>query len=155
MIKIGQELYIKNLLSFRKSITQDEMKTEMKELESFLKKKEIKVIGHKISTTFSVNQAMTPTMDIEILIPIDKVFEETAKYKFKKEFKLINALKVNYKGNPQGMQQNILLMQQYIGEKNLVPISGLYTITIKEIKTSEEIDRFEADMYLSVSPNKL
>lgn len=151
MIKTGQELYLKNLLSFRKSMTQD----EMKELESFLKEKEIEVVGHKISTTFSVNQAMVPTMDIEILIPINKEFEETSKYKIKKEFKLTNALKVNYKGNPQGMQQNMLLMQQYIGEKKLIPISGLYTINIQEVKTAEEIDNYEADMYLAVSPNIL
>lgn len=155
MIKTGQELYLKNLLSFRKSMTQDEMKNEMKELESFFKEKEIEVVGHKISTTFSVSQAMVPTMDIEILIPINKEFEETSKYKIKKEFKLTNALKVNHKGNPQGMQQNILLIQKYIGEKNLIPISGLYTININEVKTVEEIDKYEADMYLAVNPNIL
>lgn len=154
-MEVGQELYIKNLLSFRKRMTQDEMKVEMKELESFLKEKQIKIIGHKISTTFSVSQAIVPTMDIEFLIPISKEFEETVKYKIKKEFKLTNALKVDYKGNPKGIQENILLMQKYIAENNLVPISGLYTITINEVQTADQLDKFEANIYLSISPNIL
>lgn len=38
MIEQGQEFKCKILLSFRKSITQNEMKTEMENLDRFMKK---------------------------------------------------------------------------------------------------------------------
>lgn len=153
MIQTGQELNYKNLLSFRKLMTQDEMKKEMKYLENFLKENELKIVGPKISTTFSVNQAIVPTMDIEILIPIDGSFTETEKYKLKDIFKLTNAIKVTHKGNPQGLQQNVLLIQKYIQEKKLTPIAGLYTVNINEVTIPDEFENYEAHLYLSISPN--
>lgn len=44
----------------------------MNSIESFIKDNNLTVVGPKISTTYSVTQSMTPTMDIEILIPVDK-----------------------------------------------------------------------------------
>lgn len=153
MIETAQELYLNNLLSFRKTLTQNEVQKEMNNIDSFIKEKGLTIVGPKISTTYSVTQAMIPTMDIEILIPVDKEFDETDMYKLKKEFKLTNCLKVKHCGNPQGIQQNILLMQQYIKEKALIPISSLYTVNINEIKTQDELDKYEADIYLSISSN--
>ena len=72
MIETGQEIYLTNLLSFRKQLTQTEVQKEMNSIESFIKDNNLTVVGPKISTTYSVTQSMTPTMDIEILIPVDK-----------------------------------------------------------------------------------
>lgn len=155
MIETNQQLYLTNLLSFRKQLTQDEVKKEMNNIESFIKENNLTVVGPKISTTYSVTQAMTPTMDVEILIPVDKEFNETNMYKLKKEFKLTNCLKVSHKGNPQNMQQGILLMQQYIKEKYIIPISSLYTVNVNEVTSQDELDKYEADIYLSINPNIL
>lgn len=153
MIETCQELHLNNLLSFRKTLTQPEVQKEMNDIDSFIKENGLTIVGPKISTTYSVTQAMVPTMDIELLIPVNKEFNETDMYKFKRTFKLTNCLKVKHRGNPQGMQQNILLIQQYIKEKSLMPISSLYTVNLNEIKTQDELDKYEADIYLSISPN--
>ncbi|WP_242849771.1 hypothetical protein [Clostridium sp. C8] len=88
MIEIGQELYLKNLLSFRKQLTQAEVQKEMNDIDNFIKKNNLTIVGPKISTTYSVTQAMMPTMDIEVLIPVDKEFTETNMYKLKKNLNL-------------------------------------------------------------------
>ena len=74
-------------------------------------------------------------------------------YKFKKEIKLVNCLKISHKGNPMIFQNSVMSMQKYIEENKLMPISTLYTVNIKEVKTQEEIDNYEADAYISISPN--
>lgn len=43
----------------------------MNDIDLFIKENGLAVVGPKISTTYSVTQAMVPTMDIEILIPVD------------------------------------------------------------------------------------
>ena len=42
----------------------------MNDIDNFIKENGLKVVGPKLSTTFSVTQAMVPSMDIEILIPL-------------------------------------------------------------------------------------
>ena len=85
MIEEHQEFHANNLLSFRASLTQAEMQKEMQNLEKFITDNNLTILGPKISTTYSVTQGMVPTMDLEILIPIDKQFQETEEYKFKSE----------------------------------------------------------------------
>ncbi|MBE6091527.1 MAG: transcriptional regulator [Clostridium beijerinckii] len=155
MIETNQELYLTNLLSFRKQLTQAEVQNEMNSIESFIKENNLTVVGPKISTTYSVTQSMTPTMDIEILIPVDKEFNGTDLYKLKKEFKLTHCLKVSHKGNPATFQNTIINLQNYIQDNKLMPISSLYTVNIKEAQTQEEIESFQADTYVSISPNIL
>ena len=150
MIEIGQELYLKNLLSFRKQLTQTEVQKEMNDIEAFIKENGLIIVGPKISTTYSVTQAMVPTMDIEILIPVDKEFTETDMYKLKKEFKLTNCLKVSHKGNPMTFQNTVMDLQKYIQDNKLIPISSLYTISIKETKTQEEMGENKLWILLSI-----
>ena len=155
MLETNQELYYNNLLSFRKNLIQNEVQEEINKIDIFLKDNDLKIIGPNISTTYSVNQAMIPTMDIEILIPIDKEFIETDMYKFKKEFKLTNCLKISHKENPMTFQSTIMNMQKHIQDNKLIPISTLYTVNIKEAKTPEEMENFQAEAYISISPNIL
>ena len=58
------------MLSFRKTLTQTEVQKEMNDIDSFIKENELTIVGPKISTTYSITQAIVPTMDIEILIPV-------------------------------------------------------------------------------------
>lgn len=85
MMKTNQELNLRNLLSFRKNLTQSELQKELMDIDSFIKENELTVIGPKISRTYSITQYMMPTMDSEILIPVDKAFNENHMYNFKKE----------------------------------------------------------------------
>lgn len=103
----------------------------MNNIESFIKENNLAVVGPKISTTYSVTQVINPTMDIEFLIPVDKEFNETDIYMLKKEFKLSNCLKVSHNGNPMNFQNTLINLQKYIQDNKLVPISSLYTVSIK------------------------
>ena len=155
MIETGQELYFSNLLSFRKQLTQAGVQNEINNVEDFIEENNLKVVGPKISTTYLVTQTMIPIMDIEILIPVDKEFTETNMYKLKKEFKLTNCLKASHKGNPMTFQNTIITLQKFIQDNKLIPISSLYTINIKEARTQEEMENFQAEAYISISPNIL
>lgn len=144
-----------NLLSFRKTITEKELKEEMDKIKTFLDKNNLEKVGPVISTTYAVNQAMIPTMDTEILIPINEEFTSNEKYTFKKEFKLVNAIKTSHIGNPANFQETIMEMQKYITENNLKPITSLYNVTINEAKSPSEVDDLHIDLYLGISPNIL
>lgn len=153
MIEESKILNFKNLLSFRSNLTQCELQNELKNIDKFLKENKLSITGPKISTTYSVKQSMDPVMDIEILIPIDNSFNETSKYKFKKELKLINTLKNDYIGNPQGFNNCVMEIQEYISQNSLIPISSLYTVTIHEIQNQNDIDNFHAELYIAINPN--
>ena len=114
----------------------------MNDIDNFIKENGLKVVAPKLSTTFSVTQAMVPSMDIEILIPLDNQFNDTDKYKCKNEFKLTNCLQISHKGNPMTFQNTIMNLQKYIEDNKLMPISSLYTVNIKEAKTKEEMENF-------------
>ena len=155
MIEEHKEFNINNLLSFRASLTQDEMQKEMQNLEKFINDNNITIVGSKINTTYSVTQGIVPTMDIEMLIPIDKEFQETEKYKFKPELKLINALKSVHKGNPQGFNDTVIEIQKYIQDNKLMSITSLYIVNVFEVKNQEDMDKFHAELYISINPNIL
>lgn len=155
MIQERNEFNINNLLSFRASLTQAEMETEMQNLEKFVNDNNLTIVGPKISTTYSVTQGIVPTMDIEILVPIDKYFQETESYKFKSELKLVNALKSVHKGNPQGFNDTVIEIQKYIQDNKLMSITSLYVVNVFEVKNSEDMDKFHAELYVSINPNIL
>ena len=153
MIEENQELRIKNLLSFRDTIAQSEMQSTITAIEKFITEKSLKAVGPKITTTYSISQAMTPTMDLEILIPINRSFESTEKYKFKPELKITNALKSVHKENPQEFNNSVMEIQKYIQDNKLMPITSLYTVTINEVKNSNDMDKFHAELFISINPN--
>lgn len=155
LIEEHVELYYKNLISFRKTITQNELQNEMEDLNSFINQNNLTIVGPKISTTYSINQTMNPTMDIEILIPIDKSFKDNEKFKFKPELKLVNAIKYVYKGNPKNLNNSIVQIQNYIEAKNLIPITSLYTINMFEAKNLQDMNKFSVELYLGINPNIL
>ena len=149
MIKTGEELHLRNLLSFRKKLTQDEMKFENTLLANFIKTEGLQVVGPRISTTHNRDNA-TGVIDFELLIPVDKAFNSTDKYKYIEDFKLSNCLKVCHIGNPAEFQKNILNLQMYIKQNNLTPISSIYTVSIKEARTTEEMNNFETESYIRI-----
>ena len=155
MIETGQSLHVKNLLSFRKVMSQDQMEEENKKLFDFIEDQKLKIVGPKISTTHFINQSGQGSIDMEILIPVDKTFEEREDYKLKKELKLVNCLSVAHIGNPADFQKKVLELQKYIKDNKLTPISNLYTLSLRdpEAKTGEA--KFQAICYISINPNIL
>lgn len=150
MIKENQELHYKNLLSFRGKFTEKDMQKKIKKLDKFINDNNLTITGPKISTTYSLTQS---TVDLEILIPVDKEFKETDQFKFKPELKLINALKSTHKGNPQGFNNTVIEMEKYIQDKKLMPITSLYSVNVTEVTCVEDIDKFHTDIFIAINPN--
>ena len=155
MILEKQELKFNNLISLRKTMTQQDMPSEMEKIQQYLKDAGANKIGPIITTTFSVVQAIVPTMDMEILIPIDKKTEESEVFKFKKEFILTNAIKAIHKGNPMMLQNTFNEINSYMQLNNLQPISSAYNVTIHDAKDMSEIDSVEIHVYVGINPNNL
>lgn len=155
MILEKQELKFTNLISLRKNMTQQDMPLEIVKLKQYLKASGATQIGPTINSTFSVIQAVIPTMDIEILIPIDKVIEQSEEFNFKKEFVLTNAIKVIHKGNPMMIQNTFNEINVYIQQNNLQPITSAYNVAIQDAKDMSEINNVEIHIYVGITPNKL
>ncbi|MEG0686728.1 MAG: hypothetical protein RR425_05525 [Erysipelotrichales bacterium] len=155
MIEENTFFEVDNLLSIRMNATNEELQKQLLDAYSFIKDNNLLIVGPKITTTYSIKQAMIPTMDIEILIPINTEFIDTNKYKFKSKLKLINTIKCSHKGNPQKFNDTVMNIQEYIIKNKLTPITSLYTVNINEPTSSDNMDKFHTDLYISINPNIL
>ena len=61
--------------------------------------------------------------------------------------------KTYYKGNPHGFNDSVMSLQKYIREEKFLSISTLYTVTVQKVKILDEAEIFQADLYISISPN--
>lgn len=151
-----QTLEMRNVLSYRGKMTQQELRAKSLEIEKLLTQTGAKKAGSVATSTFSVEQgANGPVMDIEILLPLDKQISIPDGYSWKPHFLLTNALKLQHVGNPSTIQRTINELNAYIMEHQLIPISTGYNVTVKEAKTPLEIDSMEVDIYVGISPNLL
>ena len=152
----NQTLEMRNILSYRAKMTQQELQAKSIELEKVLVDSGAKKAAATVTSTFSVEQGTNgPVMDIEILLPLDREISPPAGYTWKPRFLLTNALMIQHIGNPSTMQNTINKLNAYIMEHQLVPITTGYNVTVKEAKTPLELDSMEVDIYVGISPNLL
>lgn len=147
-IKENQELNVANLLSYKGKIKQAELENIGKEMESYIHSTGAKPVDHPITATYTVEGDV---IDIELLIPIDKSIDSTDKFIFKRQIKIVNAIVAEYKGNPIGLQDACNLLNQYIMEHRLQPITVGYNVTKKADILSPQ--NTEIDIYVGISPN--
>lgn len=83
----------------------------------------------------------------EFLIPVDKEFKSNEHYSFKKRIKLVNAARMRHYGSFVKIENSLTELNEYIAEKNLVPI------TIPYIVEKENIDNVY-DIYIGISENE-
>lgn len=156
MVALNQTYEMKNVISYRSKITQAELSKVIKRLERILRDNGLKKSGHITTTTFSVeNVDDIQLMDVEILCPVDKACKLPKDFTFKPEFRLFNAAKITYRGNPMNMHISANKLIEYINEKKLVPITPIYNVTINEPKTPQDIDNLVVDMYVDIANNNL
>ena len=155
-IKENMTLQMKNVLSYRGKMSQQDMMKKSQEIEQVMKEMGVVKAGPSATTTFSVEQGSSgPIMDIEILIPIDKEIKAPVEYTFKPEIRLVNALMITHIGNPAGLENTLNELNAYIQKHKLPPITTGYNVTTKEPKAREELDTMEIDIYVGISPNIL
>lgn len=154
-ISEGNILELRNLISYRNKITQQQMAAIMNEMNEIISSNGAVKTGNPISTTFSVeNNLSQPMMDIEILIPLNKTIPVPSGYSFKPIFRLNNAVKVRHTGNPATLQQSADELMKYISEKKLMPITSGYNVNLNE-ESKDDIENFSMDIYVGVCDNIL
>lgn len=149
-IKENQELIVTNVLSYRGKVRQAELENIGKEMQIHIQNLGAQRVGNPITATYAVEG---DTIDIELLMPIDKSIESTDKFAFKSQIKIVNAVVVEYKGHPIRLQEACNQLNQYIMEHKLQPITVGYNVTKKTDMLSPE--NTEIDVYVGISPNIL
>ncbi len=152
MIEIlsGQMLEIDHLFSYRGKIKSAELEEIGKKMEEKVNLAGAKRIGMPITVTYGVEN---DTMEIEILLPINRKISSTDEFCYKEKIKIVNALVAKHKGSPMKLQNTCNELNQYIAENKLVPITAGYNVTKKT--NPIDIEDTEIDVYVGISPNIL
>ena len=155
LINEGQELRMKNVLSYRAKITQTEFNNAGLAINKFIEDGGFKKTGPTVSVTFSIEQqGADHIMDTEILIPLDKEFNPPDGCTKKPEFYLTNALAIKNIDSLVMVQKAYEVLSDYIARQNLQAITSAYNVTIQEPKTLTG-DGMIMDVYIGVSRNIL
>lgn len=149
-IKKGQELEVRNVLSFRGKIKQKELENIGKDMELKVNGMGGKRAGNPITVIHSVEKNI---LDFEILLPVDKILGNIGEYQFKERIKIVNAVVASYKGNPEGIEKAFNELNQYIMTNNLQPITAGYNVTLH--MDTLDIDNTKIDIYVGINPNIL
>ncbi|HCR72839.1 MAG TPA: AraC family transcriptional regulator [Ruminococcus sp.] len=152
-IQTNQLYEMKNVISYRAKMTQQEVNDVMNRMGTFIQEKGLNKSGCVTTTTFNIES--TGAMDIEILCPVDKVCDVPQGFIFKPEFRLSNAAKITHKGNPANMQESVNKLIGYLNKNKLTPVTSLYNVTVNEPITPMDIDNMVVDMYIGVTDNIL
>lgn len=147
-IKTNQELEVNKILSFRGKIRQTELDQINKDMETKIQESGAKLEGKPIIATFGIEGEY---IDVEVLMPVDQEIKATGKYRYKNKIKIINAVKVCYKGHPVGLQAACNEMNQYIVDNSLQPITVGYNVT-KNVDLTN-LENTEIDIYVGINPN--
>lgn len=97
-------LEMSKVLSHRNKSTQNQLAIESKEIEELLKNNGAKKREWGYPQLLPYTAGSEPMLDVEILIPIDKVIFVYVPYIIKSIFRLRNAIKIRHKGNPALLQ---------------------------------------------------
>lgn len=143
MVQGQQILEMRNVLSYRAKMTQQELQAKSQEIEKLLQNSGAQRSAPAVTTTYSVEQGAGGTvMDIEFLVPLDREITAPNGYVWKPHFLLTNALRIRHIGNPATLQNSINELNAYITERRLVPITTGYNVTVKEAKTPQAAQAF-------------
>jgi hypothetical protein len=155
-IEENQELILANLLSFRIKATQPELQTATARVGQFVET-QAKKNGPTVSVTWAIEQGKDgqPILDTEILIPLEGDFTPSEGCTRKPLLKIVNAVKVRHTGNPAMLQATLNFLSAHISQHKLAPITAAYIVTVKDVKTHEELNNAIMDVYIGISPNVL
>lgn len=162
-----QEYRMRNVLAYRAKLSQLQIKEKGQELDKYIKGTGAVSTGLPVTATYAIeNSSGGPKIDMELLIPLDRdISKEVSEgvkqntldkgVRFLPEFILTNAVKIKHKGNPSRIQESLNVLNEYIAEKKLVPITVGYNVTVKQPKSMAEIDEMEIDTYVGINPNRI
>lgn len=150
-ISEGQQLDVRNLISFRGKLKQEELPEVMLRMKSYADVQGANVMGGPISVTYGVEQTKDGVVaDAEIMMPLDKEVSGTEEFAWREQLFLANAIKLKYAGTPAMFQSACNEMNAYMKEKKHVPITAGYIVTKGVDQISGTVDM---EVYVGVNPN--
>ena len=149
-IQTGQQLNIRKLISFRKKVTAVELQGQVENLQFYTKSQGAKKIGGVISATYAVDGDI---MDVEVYIPVDKEVISTDEFSYKPQLFLHNCVTITHAGSPHSLNISMQALNEYIMQQKLTPMSVGFVEIRSELANPNDLENFEARVYISVVPN--
>lgn len=149
-IKEKQELNVTNLLSFRGKVSQAELEAISRDMHDTIARGGAKTVGSVVTATYDVEGE---TIDMEILVPIDRPVDSVGRYEYKERLLIVNAVMIEYKGHPEGLQDAMEQLNQYIIDNHMQPITVGYNVTKRNDSLVQE--SVELEVYVGINPNIL
>ena len=148
----NQNLDIKNLMSIRYKGPQEGAQAHLAKAAEFAREKGLKLRGVPISANYGAHPE-TKEVAMEVYYPIDREFtSDDADITFKPRLYLHNCVRVTHVGDPANLQETHTHLNQYLVDNKLVPISVGFSVSSMDGRPAD-INEFEMDIYISVSPN--
>lgn len=155
-IESGKELNLDNVLSLRKKMKQQDVSQALLDIGQFLDNNGVQKKGSIVTATFGLEQNESDTIvDIEILVPMNKYFELSSPYTFKKKFQLVNAVYARHKGNPDLLENTYSEIIAFISANHLQQITVGYNVTVNDLQPMQSLDEFIVDVYIGMNPSTL
>lgn len=131
-IESGKTVTFKNLISFRSIMTQQQIQEKLIELVLLLQQKGINKTGPMIYA----NHDTYPNglIDMEILIPIDRVIPSNGEFTIMEELIIENALYKRSLGYNDKLMEAYKLLDDHIYEKQIEVYSPTYQLSVNEDK---------------------
>jgi len=140
---------VANLVSIRVSGTQAQIAARMQEMAEYVKSCGAMPTGLPI-TAMHDNDAATQTADMEFLVPLDGKVATNGDFVFVPQLHINNCVKLEYKGHPQFLEQSMAELHRYMSDNNMTAASASYNVPKVRITRQEDLDKFEADVYIAV-----
>lgn len=138
MVVEHQTISAEQILSYCTDVNDDKIPQMLKSI-----KENISVLGFQICGNIIVAKHNDFT---EFIIPVDKEFESTDDYEFKKRIKLVNAVRLRHYDSFCSIQKSLVELNSYISQNNLLPITSPYIV---ERTDSDRV----YDVYIGISEN--
>ena len=152
-IKEKQELIMKNVLSVRKKLTQQQIQEKMMKMGKMFKELEVAPNGSVVTATYSIeNTEQGQILDFEVLVPLNKSIELPDEFKLKPIFKLTNALCIRHEGKISEFESSVNRLVEYINKNKLQQVTSAYNV---QINNGDGINNVIVDCYIGVSDNIL
>ena len=148
----NQNLDIKNLMSIRYKGPQTDAQAHLSKAADFARENNLKLRGVPISANYGLNPE-TQEVAMEVYYPIDREFTSNdPDIVFKPRLYLHNCVRVTHVGDPANLQETHTALNKYLVDNKLVPISVGFSVSSMDGRPAD-INDFEMDIYISVSPN--
>lgn len=146
-----QQLWYDNIMSYRTRVEEKDLPRLLTHVSNVLDALELKQKGDIVFTIDEkVKTERTTILGVELLIPIDRVFESSCRYVYKSCFKLENAVMSKFSGRICTLSVFAAELCSYVDSSNIKPITGVYYL-VRSICNDDCI----LDLYVGTSGNIL